>query len=93
MIVTDMSERERLAFAKKAETLGASATRLAEALRTGNDGEALLHLVLTVIKGGFINDLTDVFGKAVATDVPDGPGFLAGPVAPVSNSNGEDQKK
>jgi hypothetical protein len=80
LLITDMNDRERRKFAEKAEALAASAGKLAESLRTGDDTEVLLHLAITGVSGTFITELGDIFKAAVAgVNIPDSPKGLVAP--------------
>jgi hypothetical protein len=96
MLVTDMNDRERRTFAEKTDELIEAAGRLANALRTGDDDEALIGLALTGIRGSFLNELTAIFTKAESVvKIPDSPAQLIAPTRytnPLHN-RGEEGKK
>lgn len=58
---TDMNDRERERFAAQADRAAESATKVAAALRAGNDMDTLLNVVLLSLSGSFINELHDIF--------------------------------
>lgn len=89
-LITDLNERERKSFAAKAENLAVAAERLARALRAGDDTEALVYLTLLALSGTIVNDLTDVFHKAVGTEVPDHPGALIPPIGATPTNDGKE---
>lgn len=76
MFVTDMNRRERVKFAKQAQSLAENSSNLAQALRADDDTQVLLHLTSAALSSSFINELIDVFKDAVVAQVPDSPSTL-----------------
>jgi hypothetical protein len=92
-----MNDRERKKFAVKADALAKSASELAQALRTGDDTDVLMHLALTSVTGMFITELSEIFQAAAGIDIPDSPQGLSaptkstGPTNPLMNKGKEKQ--
>jgi hypothetical protein len=70
-IVTDLSKRERDRYVRRMQDLAESCTRIASALASGDDQDALTALILVVTAGSVINELCDVFVDAAHVTIPD----------------------
>jgi HD-like signal output (HDOD) protein len=88
MLITDMNERERNSFANKADTLAEVITKLATALRGGDDAEILTYLVLASLSGVFMNELNEIYINAKRVNMPDDASRLTTP-----SNNREDKQR
>lgn len=84
MIVTDLTDRERKQLSEKADLLADSVHKLAAALRSGDDTQTLMYLILATITGSFMNDLIDTFHKAAGVEIPNDASPLTPPSVPRS---------
>lgn len=68
ILKTDLNARERKSYAEKLRQVSESSSRLADALETGNDGEAVMHILMLAISGDTINSIMAIFKDALKTD-------------------------